>query len=209
MEYYVYAFLREDRYTPYYIGKGKGYRDKSRVGRSLCPPPKDRDRIVRIKEGLTEEEAFALEKVLIKFWGRKDIGTGVLYNLTDGGEGVSGYKHTEETKRICGLSTLGRKESEEHKKWRGELISQGHNNKTEEEWREEVQYRIECSSQRQEIVYEGVYYPSMNSLARTLMKETGLSRNTILRYVKAGRPLTDTYRDKKFYYGNYTGAKYC
>ena len=208
-DFYVYVFLREDRYSPYYVGKGTGYRDTSKVGRSLCPPPKDRDRIVRIKEGLTEEESFQLEKTLIKFWGRKDIGTGVLYNLTDGGDGVSGYRHTEETKKMCGLSMLGHKETEDHKKWRGQRISEGHKKKTEEEWKEEVKYRIECSTQRHEITYEGVTYPSMNSLSRDLMKKTGLSRNTILRYVKEGRPLTDTKRNKKFYKGTYTGTKYC
>jgi hypothetical protein len=95
-KYYVYVFLRKDRYTPYYVGKGSRDRDTS-----LCRTthkPKDRERIVRVKEGLTEEDAFQLERTLIKFWGRKDQG-GILYNLTDGGEGVSGHKHTEETKR--------------------------------------------------------------------------------------------------------------
>jgi hypothetical protein len=84
--YYTYAYLREDR-TPYYIGKGKGnrvYETHRRV-----KPPKDKSRIIFLKQNLTEEEAFKHEIYMITMFGRKDLGTGILRNLTDGGEGVS------------------------------------------------------------------------------------------------------------------------
>jgi hypothetical protein len=84
--YYTYAYLREDR-TPYYIGKGKGnrvYETHRRV-----KPPKDKSRIIFLKQNLTEEEAFKHEIYMIALFGRKDNGTGILRNLTDGGEGVS------------------------------------------------------------------------------------------------------------------------
>jgi hypothetical protein len=43
------------------------------------------------------------------------------YNATLGGEGTLGYKHTENTKKIISrFIYAGRKESEEHKKWRSE-----------------------------------------------------------------------------------------
>ena len=93
-KYYVYVFLREDRYTPYYVGKGQG--NRCFVKRKSNNPPQDRDRIVKVKENLTEEESLELEKLLIKFWGRKDIGTGILHNHTDGGEGTSGRIVSEE-----------------------------------------------------------------------------------------------------------------
>ena len=86
MNYYTYAYLREDR-TPYYIGKGTGNRIYSKHRR--LKPPKDKSRIIFLKQNLTEEEAFKHEIYMIAVFGRKDLGTGILRNLTDGGEGTS------------------------------------------------------------------------------------------------------------------------
>jgi hypothetical protein len=98
MYYYTYAYLREDR-TPYYIGKGSGRRIYENKGRP-CGKPKDKSRIIFLKQNLTEEEAFEHEIYMIAVFGRKDLGTGILYNKSDGGEGNSGYKHTEKNKEI-------------------------------------------------------------------------------------------------------------
>jgi hypothetical protein len=90
--YYTYAYLREDG-TPYYIGKGKErriYRKDKRI-----KPPMDRSRIIFLKQNLTEEEAFQHEKYMIAVFGRKDLGTGILRNMSNGGEGSSGFIHTE------------------------------------------------------------------------------------------------------------------
>jgi hypothetical protein len=93
--YYTYAYLREDG-TPYYIGKGSG-------NRAYCPRnravrfPSDPSRILILKKSLTEEEAFRHECYMISIFGRKNNNTGILRNFTDGGEGPSGYRHSEET----------------------------------------------------------------------------------------------------------------
>jgi hypothetical protein len=95
-KYYTYAYLREDG-TPYYIGKGSGRR--AYVENHRINLPKDRDKIIILKNKLTEDEAFKHEKYMIAVFGRKDLGTGILRNLSDGGDGgASGYKHTED---IC------------------------------------------------------------------------------------------------------------
>jgi hypothetical protein len=94
--YYTYAYLREDR-TPYYIGKGSGRRINENKGRP-CGKPKDKSRIIFLKQNLTEEEAFKHEIYMIAVFGRKDLGTGILNNRSNGGEGNSGYKHTEKNK---------------------------------------------------------------------------------------------------------------
>jgi hypothetical protein len=90
--FYTYAYLREDG-SPYYIGKGKGGRAFVRRGRKVHPPAEDR--ILILKRNLTEEEAFKHEIYMIALYGRKDIGTGILYNFTDGGEGGSGRLKSE------------------------------------------------------------------------------------------------------------------
>ena len=95
-DYYTYAYLREDR-TPYYIGKGKGKRIY--CTQRTIKLPKDKSLILLLKKGLTEEEAFKHEVYMIFVLGRKDLGTGILRNLTSGGEGSSGHIKSEEEKQ--------------------------------------------------------------------------------------------------------------
>lgn len=95
--YYTYAYLREDG-TPYYVGKGKGDRAYRKVGKP-CATPKDKSKIIYLKTNLTEEQSFNHERYMIFILGRKDLGTGILLNKSDGGEGASGCIPSEETRR--------------------------------------------------------------------------------------------------------------
>jgi hypothetical protein len=112
-EYYTYAYLREDK-TPYYIGKGKKDRVYNISGRIVLPP-KDKSRIIFLKQNLTEEEAFTHEIYMIDVFGRVDLGTGILHNRTNGGDGTSGVVPGEETRKKLGMVWKGRKHTEETK----------------------------------------------------------------------------------------------
>lgn len=80
-----------------------------------------------VKDDLTWEAACLMEKELIKFYGRKDLGLGNLCNLTDGGDGQLGCYPSEETKEKMRKnhkhikSFLGKKLTKEHR----ENISKG------------------------------------------------------------------------------------
>jgi hypothetical protein len=110
--FYVYVYrdprpLKKDQ--PVYVGKGTGDRDLSHWSRGSHNKPfqdfishlKQRGLVAvceRVFETEVEAEAFAKEIELIALYGRRNTGTGTLFNLTDGGEGASGAIRSEAEK---------------------------------------------------------------------------------------------------------------
>lgn len=120
LEYYVYAYIRSKDSsiatagTPYYIGKGTGSRAFDKHNHKV-KVPRDPSMVVIIAENLTEMGAFALERRLIRYWGRIDNQTGILRNYTDGGQGHSGFIKSETTRKKLSESLKGKPKSEDYK----------------------------------------------------------------------------------------------
>lgn len=110
-KYYVYMYLRANKSeygesgSPYYVGKGTGYRAISTNHRVL--PPRNRSLIVYALKEVCESDAHVEESRLIALHGRIDLGTGCLRNWTNGGEGASGNKVSDETKLKHSVSRKG------------------------------------------------------------------------------------------------------
>lgn len=107
--FYVYVYIDPRNNQPFYVGKGKGRRYKQHLQNSksdLYYKETNKLKINKIRKILKlgleplieihqtecEESSFRLEMDLIKKYGRIDNKTGILTNLTDGGEGQSGWK---------------------------------------------------------------------------------------------------------------------
>ena len=145
-DFYVYI-VQYNTGVPVYVGMGRGRRANRKDNRNakinaLIDFGGTRS-AVKVREGLMQAEAHDLERALIAFHGRDDLGLGPLLNLCDGGAGTPGHitspetltklskpkspghaekmrivnigrKHTEKSRSNMGASRLGRKASPEH-----------------------------------------------------------------------------------------------
>jgi hypothetical protein len=101
--FYVYLHINPITNEPFYVGKGKNNRAYSSYGRNKLwhNVVNKYGKVVQfVAEGITEEESICIERSLIEKYGRRDKGTGILVNMTDGGDGVSGKVYTPTEKKI-------------------------------------------------------------------------------------------------------------
>ena len=131
MKFYVYEHWRPDTNMPFYVGKGSGRRAKTAGGRKRN---KHHTHIINklmrlgmcfdikiIHENLTEQEAFDLEIERISFW--RTLGV-PLTNMTNGGEGASGFSVPESTREKIRESLKGRKRPEISAMFKGRKASE-------------------------------------------------------------------------------------
>jgi len=116
--FYVYMLIDPRNNLPFYIGKGQIIDKYNRKYRRFKDHLSDKkgnnkfkinviNKILEenkevgfniVQDNLNELESFEIEKQLILKYGLRINNEGILTNLTMGGEGSSGYKHTDETK---------------------------------------------------------------------------------------------------------------
>lgn len=116
--FYVYVYLNPLKignynygkinfnYEPFYVGKGCNNRcnfhtkyvdEKNKLKQNIINKIIKNNKnpiIIKLYENITEYSAFRIEKYLINLIGRRDIKTGCLSNLTNGGDGVCNYVYT-------------------------------------------------------------------------------------------------------------------
>ncbi|QIG68258.1 putative homing endonuclease protein [Rhizobium phage RHph_Y1_10] len=135
MIFYVYLHKKNSGEV-FYVGKGCkdrawSHRDRSTLWQRVV---KKHGLIVEvIADKLTEAQAFSLEVETIAAYGRDN-----LCNFTDGGDGVSGYRHTDETRKRMARLRVGKHHSDETRrkigeansgrpsKWLGKSLSEEH-----------------------------------------------------------------------------------
>jgi hypothetical protein len=111
--FYVYVHRRLSDNRPFYVGKGKGNRAYKKSGRNLRwlrTVNKHGYAVEIVFDSLEETEALQCEKDIIlefKYFGYD------LCNMTDGGEGRSGSKVSEETKLKLSKVHLGKPKTPE------------------------------------------------------------------------------------------------
>ncbi len=112
-EHYIYMHINIDNNEIFYVGLGKGQRAYIKSGRGkfwkTYTSKYPNYQIVICENNLTIEESIDLEIKYIKDIGRRDLNLGTLVNLTNGGDGTNGYKHTNETKLIISQKSKGNK----------------------------------------------------------------------------------------------------
>lgn len=113
LTFYVYKLIDPNTNIPFYVGKGSGDRMyqhellrnrdykstshnnqllKNKINKVLRESGRIRYQQYHVNN---EHQAFTIEKALIGRHGRRDLKTGTLCNMTNGGEGVSGHTRTE------------------------------------------------------------------------------------------------------------------
>lgn len=142
---YVYRHIRLDKNQPFYIGIGSDSKGKYSRAHAVKRNPihqsitnKTNFKVEIILDDLSWEEACEKEKELIKLYGRIDLHTGSLSNMTSGGDGIVNlseesrkiiskkaklnhllypekYKHTPEQKEKISTALRGTSKSKEHR----------------------------------------------------------------------------------------------
>jgi hypothetical protein len=134
----VYQHKRKDTQEVFYIGIGKSEKrayDKNRRYKPWKDFVKNHEYYVEIThKDIIWEEACSIEKYLIAFYGRRDLGQGSLVNMTDGGEGTKNLSQESRSKMAVNKGMFGELNYFYGKKHEGDLSRFGKQNIGREAW---------------------------------------------------------------------------
>jgi hypothetical protein len=170
--HYIYFHKRADDGVVFYVGIGVGrraYRESNRSQFWKRIAEKHDYTIEFPHKDLTQDEAKQLEIHYISAFGRIDRGTGTLCNMTDGGDGRTGYKCTDETKEKMRKAATGVKFTEERKRKIGEKSKERKAwlSAQSAPWTEERKDKLRMSRKdRISVICDNVLYDSQSQAAK-------------------------------------------
>jgi hypothetical protein len=191
----LYRHIRTDKQQVFYIGIGENEsraydkKGRSRVWKNTANLGYETEILF---EDLTWEQAVEKEKEFIALYGRKDLGLGTLVNLTDGGEGTIGYKHTQEAKEKNRIAASGKnnafygKERPDHS-----LKMQGDKNPCfgrvgdkNPAFGKPGYWKDKIGNRAKQVTYEGKQFESQTALAKYLNKSKAYVTKILKRTIK-------------------------
>lgn len=125
----VYKHIRIDTQDVFYIGIGKTLNrayarcSRNKYWKNIVHKNNGKFLVEILHFDITWEEACQKEKQYIKQYGRSDIHSGRLCNLTDGGEGILNLKHSLEAKLKISIATKSRFKDKHHCRKGGVFIN--------------------------------------------------------------------------------------
>jgi hypothetical protein len=143
----VYQHRRVDNNKVFYVGIGR--HEKRAFNKSKRYKPwkdfiKNHDYYVEIThKDILWEEACSIEKYLISFYGRRDLGLGNLVNMTDGGEGLNNLSQSSRAKMASQKGNFGELNNFYGKKHEGDLSRFGIQNKGKIPWMKDKKHSKE------------------------------------------------------------------
>lgn len=190
----LYRHIRQDKNEPFYIGIGESesrayeIKGRTRAWKNIAKKGYD---VEVLFDDLSWEKACEKEIEFIALYGRRDKKTGTLVNMTDGGEGTVGYRHTDETKEKCRMATSGINHPFYNKKRPDHADKiKGKNNpcfgrvgEQNPRFGQEGYWKGKTTSVAKKIVYEGITFESQAKLAKYLNK----SRSYITKLIKQNK----------------------
>lgn len=145
---------------------------------------------------LTKEEVCQIETYLICYYGRKDLNTGILVNMTNGGEGINGFKHSEASRLKMKITNKNKtkkgKTCSKETKLKLSIINSNYRHT------DDAKYKISLNSKRKQKIIDtstGIIYNSI----KDVMLKFNLKQSTLCSYLSGKRKNKTTFEYYKKY----------